>query len=181
MVDYYPLISNAVGALDKKSKENRHALYERARWMLADQLRRIDPPLSEANLEHERLALDNAISKVEAGALLDDLKQLDDHFATVETSSARCEAKLQRERRIAFWLFLIIFALLIGDQLYTPSRLSNWHDWLRLGGISFFSTLTILSYFSMRNNWSAEQEDRAYIIFAPMIILVTLVLLFLIL
>jgi hypothetical protein len=56
MADYYPLISRAVGALDKKSKEARHALYDRARAILADRLKSVDPPLSETKVEHERLA-----------------------------------------------------------------------------------------------------------------------------
>src|SRR6516225_6590062 len=68
MADYYPLIRRAVGALDKKSKEARRALYDRARATLADQLQRVDPPLSEMKLEHERLALEDAIGKVEADA-----------------------------------------------------------------------------------------------------------------
>src|SRR5262245_24866434 len=70
MTDFYPLISRAVGALDKKSKEARHALYDRARATLADQLQRVDPPLSETKLEHEWLALEDAIGKVEADAIL---------------------------------------------------------------------------------------------------------------
>ena len=65
-----PLISRAVGALDKKSKEARRALYDRARATLADQLQRVDPPLSETDLEHERLALEDAIGKVEVDAAL---------------------------------------------------------------------------------------------------------------
>ncbi len=70
MADYYPLISRAVGALDKKSKEARRALYDRARATLADQLQRVDPPLSETDLERERLALEDAIGKVEVDAAL---------------------------------------------------------------------------------------------------------------
>jgi membrane protein implicated in regulation of membrane protease activity len=66
MADYHPLIRRAVAALDKKSKEARCVLYDRARATLADQLQRIDPPLSGTDLEHERLALEDAIGKVEA-------------------------------------------------------------------------------------------------------------------
>jgi hypothetical protein len=159
MVEYYPLISNAVGALDEKSKENRRALYDRARWILADQLRRVDPSLSGTSLEHERLALEDAISKVEARAITDELKQLEDYFATVKAALGQPNAKLQRERRFVFWCFLIICAFWIGDLFYKPPKVSDWFDWLRLSGVIFFPTLTIFSYFSMRKNWSAEQEE----------------------
>ena len=70
MADYYPLISRAVGALDKKSKEARRALYDRARATLADQLQRVDPSL----FERERLALEDALRKVEAEAILSETK-----------------------------------------------------------------------------------------------------------
>ena len=83
MADYYPLISRAVGALDKKSKEARRALYDRARATLADQLQKVDPPLSETKLEHERLALEDAIGKVEADTIFSEVPcPIPDHLKT---------------------------------------------------------------------------------------------------
>jgi hypothetical protein len=67
--------------------------------------------------------------------------------------------------------FLIVYMFWMGDLFYERPSFSNWYDWLRLGGVVFFLALTILSYFIMRENWSAEQEKRAYIVFAPTILL----------
>jgi hypothetical protein len=69
MADYYPLISRAVAGLEKSTGEARRALYERARKALVDQLRGIDPPLSEADITRERLALEESIRKVETEAV----------------------------------------------------------------------------------------------------------------
>ena len=88
---------------------------------------------------------------------------------TVEASSAQPDAKPQRDRRFVFWGFVILSAFWIGDLFYKPPTFSDWYDWLRLGGVIFFPTLTILSYFIMRKNWSVEQEERAYIVLAPII------------
>jgi hypothetical protein len=71
---------------------------------------------------------------------------------------------MRRERRLAFWGFLIVYAFWTGDLFY------DWYDWLRLGGVIFLGALTMLSYFIMRENWSAEQEKRAYIVLAPAIL-----------
>src|SRR5271157_4409243 len=68
MTDYHPLIARAVEGLDKSSGEARRALYERARTALITQLRAIEPPLSESEITKERLALEDAIRKVEADA-----------------------------------------------------------------------------------------------------------------
>ncbi len=68
MADYYPLISRAVEGLGASSGEARRALYERARSALVAQLRAIEPALSEADITRERLALEDAIRKVEAEA-----------------------------------------------------------------------------------------------------------------
>jgi hypothetical protein len=65
MADYYPLISRAVAGLEKSTGENRRALYERARKALVDQLRGVSPALSETDITRERLALEEAIRKVE--------------------------------------------------------------------------------------------------------------------
>jgi hypothetical protein len=66
MADYHPLITRAVEGLSNSTAEARRTLYERARAALVAQLRGIDPPLSEAEITRERLALEDAIRKVEA-------------------------------------------------------------------------------------------------------------------
>ena len=68
MADYYPLINKAVAGLDKSTGEARRALYERARTALVAQLRGVQPALSESDITRERLALEEAIRKVEAEA-----------------------------------------------------------------------------------------------------------------
>jgi hypothetical protein len=68
MADYYPLIARAVAGLEKNSGEARRALYERARTALVAQLRGVQPALSETDITRERLALEEAIRKVEAEA-----------------------------------------------------------------------------------------------------------------
>jgi hypothetical protein len=68
MADYYPLIARAVSGLDKNSGENRRALYDRARAALVSQLRGVQPALDETDITRERLALEEAIRKVEAEA-----------------------------------------------------------------------------------------------------------------
>jgi hypothetical protein len=66
MADYYPLIARAVQGLPDPAPEMRAAVYDRARTALFAQLRSLDPPLSEAEFEAERDALETAIASVEA-------------------------------------------------------------------------------------------------------------------
>src|SRR3954452_23383618 len=66
MADYYPLIARAVEALSEQSPNLRRAVYDRARTALTEQLRGLDPPVSEADIFRERLSLDAAIDRVEA-------------------------------------------------------------------------------------------------------------------
>ena len=189
MGDYYPLMSEAIA--DKKTGETRRVFYERARLILADKLRKADPPLSEAIIEEERLALENAISKVEADAIPSEsplstsngLQTQNDHTeersAALEAAWTQIDA-IRRERRFAFWGFLIVYTFWMGDLFYERPTFSGWYDWLRLGGVIFFGALTILSYFISQTNWSVEEEERAYVVFTPVILagaaLVSLVL-----
>ena len=66
MADYYPLIARAVAGLDKNSGDARRTVYERARTALVAQLRGVTPALNESDVTRERLALEEAIRKVEA-------------------------------------------------------------------------------------------------------------------
>src|SRR5579871_4711523 len=69
MADYYPLIARAIAGLDPSAPgESRRALYERARAALIAQLRSVEPPLSESEITRERLALEEAVRKVESEA-----------------------------------------------------------------------------------------------------------------
>ncbi len=65
MADYHPLIARAVSSLEKDTAENRRVLYERARTALVAQLRGTVPALEEPEITRERLALEEAIRKVE--------------------------------------------------------------------------------------------------------------------
>lgn len=70
MADYYPLIARAIAGLDPSAPgEQRRALYERARTALISQLRGVQPALSEAEITRERLALEDAVRRVEADAV----------------------------------------------------------------------------------------------------------------
>ncbi|HKS20575.1 MAG TPA: hypothetical protein VJS63_15330, partial [Bradyrhizobium sp.] len=69
MADYYPLIARAIAGLDPNAPgESRRALYERARAALIQQLRGVQPPLSESEITRERLSLEEAVRKVESEA-----------------------------------------------------------------------------------------------------------------
>jgi hypothetical protein len=66
MADYYQLITKAVAGLDPDAPgESRRALYERARAALLAELRTINPPFTEAETTRERLALEEAVRRVE--------------------------------------------------------------------------------------------------------------------
>jgi hypothetical protein len=65
MADYFPLVARAVQGLEIKSANRRHMLYERARTALVTQLRLVSPRLDDQEITRERLALEEAIRKVE--------------------------------------------------------------------------------------------------------------------
>jgi len=68
MTDYQPLLARAIGNLERNTSEARRAVYDRARQALLNQLRAIAPPLSDTEITRERLALEDAIRKIETQA-----------------------------------------------------------------------------------------------------------------
>jgi hypothetical protein len=68
MTDYQPLLARAIGGLERNTGEARRAIYDRARQALLNQLRAINPPLADPDITRERLALEDAIRKVETQA-----------------------------------------------------------------------------------------------------------------
>jgi hypothetical protein len=69
MVDYTPLIARAVAGLDPSAPgESRRALYERARSALINQLRSVEPPLTDFEITREQMSLEDAVRNVESAA-----------------------------------------------------------------------------------------------------------------
>lgn len=68
MADYYPLLARAISSLPQNNAEARKAVFDRARTALLRQLRGVDPPLPEGEITRERLALEEAIRRLEAEA-----------------------------------------------------------------------------------------------------------------
>jgi hypothetical protein len=66
MAEYYPLLAKAVAGLPNSTPESRGAIYERARRALLNQLRSIQPPIAEGDIDREARALDSAIARLEA-------------------------------------------------------------------------------------------------------------------
>lgn len=66
MAEYYPLLAKAVSGLTNSTPETRRSIYERARNALLKQLRSIQPPIAEADIDREAKALDAAIARLEA-------------------------------------------------------------------------------------------------------------------
>jgi hypothetical protein len=73
MVDYYPVIAEAVSTLQDNSLAARHVLFERVRAILLEQLRIHRPRASELELLRERAALEDAIRRVEADSEMSSL------------------------------------------------------------------------------------------------------------
>jgi len=66
MAEYYPLLAKAVAGLPDSTPETRRAVYERARKALLGQLRALNPPVPDEDVERENQALDEAVAKLEA-------------------------------------------------------------------------------------------------------------------
>jgi hypothetical protein len=66
MADYYPLLTRAIATLPDQDLAQRQAIYRRAREALERQLRGLDPPLGEAEILKETLALEDVIRRIEA-------------------------------------------------------------------------------------------------------------------
>jgi lipoprotein-anchoring transpeptidase ErfK/SrfK len=65
MVDYFSILARAIAKLDANTPAARFSVYRRARRALADQLRLMEPELSESAVQTEKSALEAAIRRIE--------------------------------------------------------------------------------------------------------------------
>ncbi len=69
MAEYYALLARAVGALQRNDEASRREIYVKARSALIRQLKAILPPLPPSEISKQRLALEEAIRRVEREAV----------------------------------------------------------------------------------------------------------------
>jgi hypothetical protein len=70
MTDYYQVIASGIADLKTDSPESRREFYWFARTELEVQLCSVDPPLTQSEIVRERMALNEAIRKIEGKHLL---------------------------------------------------------------------------------------------------------------
>ncbi len=66
MLDYYPILADAVSGLAINNTQSRHELYEQARTVLIEYLQTQDPQLSKPEIIAEKIALEAAVIRLEA-------------------------------------------------------------------------------------------------------------------
>lgn len=72
MADYYAILKRAVVALPDSTREQRQAVYDKARNALLKQLQGMNPPLPPAEISKQRVALEEAVRSVERDLMLED-------------------------------------------------------------------------------------------------------------
>ena len=65
MADYYPLLRKAIDALGRPDRDARFEVYERARKTVVNRLRGGDTPWSDADIDAQIIALDDAVRRIE--------------------------------------------------------------------------------------------------------------------
>src|SRR5690242_8068028 len=84
MADYYPLLSKAIGRLDRPSEAARYNVYERARQALVRQLR--GSGIADEKLDEHLEALDHAVGQIEC------------EFANTRTEPARTPRRVREDQ-----------------------------------------------------------------------------------
>ncbi len=98
MADFYPVLSRAIARLTQQTPEARRAIYDRAAEVLVAQLRSVVPPMTEADIDRQRMQLDDVIARIEREQqppVLDFPETVDD--AAVERSDAEADPAIDAQ------------------------------------------------------------------------------------
>jgi hypothetical protein len=92
MAEYYALLARAIGAQERNDESSRREIYVKARSALIRQLKAITPTLPPAEISKQRLALEEAIRRVEREAVEAASSQLSEEEITRRAEQALEEA-----------------------------------------------------------------------------------------
>jgi hypothetical protein len=93
-----------------------------------------------------------------------------------ETKVTPESKSLFENRKVQFLGFVGFLAANIGYMVYKGAA-----DWIPIAGCVLFSTMAVVSFLSLRNDWSVEKEEQTimrtfgYIVLVPVLLLVAII------
>jgi lipoprotein-anchoring transpeptidase ErfK/SrfK len=123
MVDYYSALLRVVTAPDAGDAQWRHAVYDRARQMLAERMRTQRPPASFDEAAAETAAFESAIERIETELAWTEREALPGQSAADERGPIAAPSRFRR----ATWIVLAVVAaaLAAGGYVYRAQRVQQ--------------------------------------------------------
>lgn len=94
MADFVTVLQRAVENLEDNNEQARRALYEKAKSALMGQLRALDPPPSQEELDRQSAELDTAIEQVEAGFAVPKSDSREDGSGGYDTAASSTDQEI---------------------------------------------------------------------------------------
>ena len=164
--EYYSVIARAISGLPSKTDEARQAIYERARAVLQERLRTLDPPISETELAVERSALELAIQRLESEWRFSDRRQFvrsvrDRLNRSITVRGDSLKAAISAG--LAFFQRTQLTAKNVGPRIFNIFREGRWikHPQIRIAVGLIMAALVAIILYSMtaKNNREAEYHS----------------------
>ena len=102
-------------------------------------------------------------------------------WSLAQLVSALTQLDERRERLFPLRIFVFFSIFLIGYLFFRPPTFSNLGDWIIVGGAFLTPVLALISWLSIRNDWSVQKEEQTsmrtlgYIVLAPVLLLMALI------
>ena len=69
------------------------------------------------------------------------------------------EAERRRVTPLAFWTSLVFSILTIGYLIWKPPTVSDWRDWIIVGGAIFWSIMAIVLFQSIATSGQRSRKN----------------------
>jgi lipoprotein-anchoring transpeptidase ErfK/SrfK len=125
MVDYYAILLRAVTTTEAGDAQWRRGVYQRARRMLAEQMRDRRPSASQAEIAAEQDALDAAIKRIETEMAWTERTSGSSSGSRVEPNQWPIAEWVQLRGRLWMAFAVIVAALCAGGYVYWSSHRST--------------------------------------------------------
>ena len=129
MADYYSLLAKLLDGLADATAATRQGVYDRARRALAEQLRNVTPPLTDAEIEREGHSLEDAIGQLEAHYRHDPVQPAPELPIEPEIARPTTDSRAARSRDIAGSDGMMAFSV-SAESADSSVRVSSRGGWV---------------------------------------------------